>query len=178
MRLSKRIWDFFLADGRSIPSCGRRTWPKRARRGGMGEKYQVLVYEMWFESEGVHLDLSEFGLVVKNHWQDTEFVDIPDQFLLPCNMSGSPTMGKKPFAYLFNEKGLKWLEPLLTCSKEHKEWRMEEGRSRAKSWWKRQARALAKLKQVVVDEEARLRGQVKARPRHGPETEVRPWGIV
>jgi len=91
--------------------------------------------------------------------QDTEFVDIPDQFLLPCNMSGSPTMGKKPFAYLFNEKGLKWLEPLLTCSKEHKEWRMEEGRSRAKSWWKRQARALAKLKQVVVDEEARLRAR-------------------
>ena len=82
---------------------------------------------MWFESEGVHLDL---------------------------------------------------VEPLLTCSKEHKEWRMEEGRSRAKSWWKRQARALAKLKQVVVDEGGSPAGQVKARPRHGPETEVRPWGIV
>lgn len=132
MRISKRIWDHFLAD----------------------EKYQVLVYEMWFESEGAYLDLSE-GVKNPKRGQDTEFVDIPDQFLLPCNMSDSPTMGKKPFAYLFDEKGLKWLEPLLTCSKEQKEWRMEEGGSRAKSWWKRQAKALVKLKQVIADEEAR-----------------------
>ena len=33
-----------------------------SRSSSVREKYQVLVYEMWFESEGAYLDVSEgFG---------------------------------------------------------------------------------------------------------------------
>lgn len=83
----------------------------------------------------------------------------PDEFMLPCNMNDSPNMGKEPHSYIFSERGLKWLEPLLTCSSEQKEWRMQEGAWLAKSWWKRQAKALAKFKQVIAEEEARLRAK-------------------
>lgn len=76
--------------------------------------------------------------------------------MLPCNMNDSPAMGKAPHAYIFSERGLKWLEPLLKCSQKQKEWKMKEGAARAKAWWKRQDKALAKLKKVVRDEEARV----------------------
>jgi hypothetical protein len=134
MRLSKRIWDLFLAS----------------------EQYELHIFKMWIDSEGSYLDISE-GIMNAKPGQDTEFVELPDRLLLPCNKNDSPTMGRKPDSYIFNEEGLKWLETRLTCSADQKAWRIKEGGGRAKSWWKRHAKALAKLKKVIADEEARAR---------------------
>jgi len=130
MRLPKRIWDFFLNDT------------------------NIRIYQMWIDSEGAYLDVSD-GLKNGKLKHDDEFVEIPDHLLLPCNKNDSPAMGSRPFCYLFSEEGLEWLEPRLTCSSKDKGMKIGMGLEHAIIWWKKHAKALAKLKKVVSEEEAR-----------------------